>query len=242
MTPGSILDETTLTDLVESSELTNEEESSLLEPLPKSIDNDVTATTASESCDEGERSVSDLKPAAELQFGWPTKDTEPDDRRDERRKERDRRLLRQHRENCRGPKKRKKQYRRLEHQIRLDRIHEEVGEENITHEDKKENKQDQNQDATQRHVGEAVAIDSKDISPTRMRRVKEIARERITKRPLHQPKNTRRLEKVSNPEPQVTFVFRMVEGGPVVRSIRLYTCAANRYAKMRSNRRFKPGD
>ena len=72
--------------------------------------------------------------------------------------------------------------------------------------------------------------------------MKEIARESITKRSLHQPKNTRRVEKVSNPELQVTFMFRMVKGRTVVMSIQLYTCAANRYAKMKSNRRFKPGD
>ena len=80
------------------------------------------------------------------------------------------------------------------------------------------------------------------ISQIRTCQVREAARERIKKSHLLQTNNTRRIKKVGNPGLRVTFVVRMVRGLSVVRSIQLYTCAANRYAKMRSNRRFKPGD
>ena len=77
LTPDSNIDEATLTEenptcydtnLAESTDLINEEESTLLELLPKSKDDDVTATTAGESCDESKSIVSDIKPVSELQL------------------------------------------------------------------------------------------------------------------------------------------------------------------------------
>ena len=98
---------------------------------------------------------------------------------------------------------------------------------------------------TLRDVGEEDTIDSKlksIITHARMRKRKEIARERIAKRLPPQPKNTVSIKKVRNPGLHVTFMFWMIKWWTVVTSIQPYTCAANRYAKMRSNRRFKPGD
>ena len=98
---------------------------------------------------------------------------------------------------------------------------------------------------TLRDVGEEDTIDSKlknVITHARMRKRKETARERIAKRLPPQPKNAVSIKKVRNPGLHVTFVFRMIKWWTVVTSILPYICTANRYDKMRSNRRFKPGD
>ena len=81
----------------------------------------------------------------------------------------------------------------MEHQIELCSIREDIGEENTTHENSKENKRDQNQCVTLRDVGEDDTIDPKlkeDITHARIRKRKEIARERIAKRLLPQSKIT----------------------------------------------------
>ena len=205
----------------------------------------MTATTAEGSWDESGSMSSDFKPVADTHPFCPKADTVTNIRGEETRKERDRRLLRQHRENYKGPKKRRKQHRRLEHHTRMTSIHEDIGEEIITHENARENKGEQYQYITQTYMGVAVAVDSKlkeDVTHTRTRKMEKFAREMIKKRSVHKSKNTRRTKKVSNPGLRVTFVFRMVKWWTVFMSILPYTCAANRYANMRSNWRFKPGD
>ena len=76
----------------------------------------------------------------------------------------------------------------------------------------------------------------------RMMRVTQITRERTRKKPWRQPANARRIKKVRNTGAWVNSVHRIAKWWTMVASIQSYTCAANRYAKFRSNRRFKPGD
>ena len=75
-----------------------------------------------------------------------------------------------------------------------------------------------------------------------MMRIEHITRERTRKKFWRQPANARRIKKVRNTGAGVNSVCRIAKWWTMVASIQSYTCAANRYAKFRSNRRFKPGD
>ena len=81
------------------------------------------------SWDESGSIISDVEPGIESQHICELNDTVLNIGGQETRKERERRLLRQHRETFRGPKERKKQFRQSKHYTRLDVIHENFGEE-----------------------------------------------------------------------------------------------------------------
>ena len=97
--------------------------------FPRFKEDKATATTAEESWDESGSLTSDLESLIDPQPIGRTIDTVPNIEVQETRKERDRRLLREHRSTYRGSKERKKIVWRSRHQTRLDSIHENDGEE-----------------------------------------------------------------------------------------------------------------
>ena len=118
------------TDLAEeSAEALTEEEGIIPDNSTTFKGDEATATTAEESWDESGSLTSDLESVIDPQPIGRTIDTVSNIEVQETRKERDRRLLRQHRATYRGPKERKKIFRHSRHQNRLDSIHENDGEE-----------------------------------------------------------------------------------------------------------------
>ena len=73
-------------------------------------------------------------------------------------------------------------------------------------------------------------------------RIEQITRERTRKNLWRQPANAKRIKKVRNTGSWVNGVRQIAKWWTMFALIQSYTCAANRYAKFRSNRRFKPGD
>ena len=144
-------------------------------------------------------------------------------------------MLRQHRETYRGPKERKKIVRRSRHQNHLASIHE-----NDVEEDR-----DQASSTSLKDLRIAPAADSvlKEVI-VNVRRLKslQITNRRMRRRPWYRSQNKRRTKKSCNACIYTNCVLRIVKWWAVTSTIQSYTCSANRYAKMRSNRRFKPGD
>jgi len=207
----------------------------LLGNLSKFEEDEVTATTADESWDESGSITSDFESVTDTQPSCITINTGSIIGGQETRKEGERRLLRQHRESYRGPKKNKKHFCRSNHQARLDIIHEAVGEEI----------REEVPCTTQREVRFAPTAGTElkeDIVNAMSMKTMQIMRKKTRKRSWYQPQNKRRIKKPSNSCSRIKFVRQMVKWWAITTSIQSYTCAANRYAKMRSNRRFKPGD
>ena len=73
-------------------------------------------------------------------------------------------------------------------------------------------------------------------------RIEQITRERTRKNLWRQPAKAKRIKKVRNNGSWFIGVRQIAKWWTIVTSIQSYTCAANRHAKFRSNRRFKPGD
>ena len=150
--------------------------------------------------------------------------------------ERDRRLLRQHRDTYKGPNLRNKPRRWLKHQTQLDSICEKVEE---------EDDRSKNQRTLQKDGKVSAVTDSEgkeEIANVGMMRIAQITRERTRKKPWRQPVNARRIKIDRNTGAHANCGLRITKWWTMIASIQPYTCAANRYAKFRSNRRFKPGD
>ena len=217
------------------SEALTEEEGITLENLTKFKGDDATATTAEETWDESGSLTSELELVIVPQSLHRTIDTDPNIGVQETRKERDRRLLRQHCATCRGPKERKKTFRHSRHQTRLDSIHENDGEEG----------RDQTSSTIPKDLRIAPVADSElEEVAINVRRLKsmQITRKRTRRRFWYQSQNKRRTKTSSNSSVCNNCWLQMVKWWAMTMIIGTYSCAANRYAKMRSNRRFKPGD
>ena len=224
------------TDLAEeSAEALAEEEGIILENFSKFKEDEATATTTEESWDESGSLTSNLESMIDLQPIGRTIDTVPNIEVQETRKERDRRLLRQHRATCRGPKERKKTFRHSRHQTRLDSIHENDGEEG----------RDQASSTIPKDLRIAPVADSElEEVAINVRRLKsmQITKKRTRRRSWHRSQNKRRTKTSSNSGVRNNCLLQMVKWWAMTMIIGTYSCAANKYAKMRSNRRFKPGD
>ena len=59
---------------------------------------------------------------------------------------------------------------------------------------------------------------------------------------LQKDKNARRTKRVRDTGTWINCAYQIVMWWTMIASMQPYTCAANRYAKFGSNRRFKPGD
>ena len=94
----------------DSTEVMREEEGVLLDNFSKFKDDKVTTTTADESWDESGSMTSDFESVIESQPIGQTTDTLLSIGAHETRKERDKILLKQHRETYRGPKERTKSF------------------------------------------------------------------------------------------------------------------------------------
>ena len=70
----------------------------------------------------------------------------------------------------------------------------------------------------------------------------QIKGKRKRRKPWYRSHAKRRTKKSSNPGVCNSWLLQMVKWWAMTMIIGTYSCAANRYAKMRSNRRFKPGD
>ena len=77
-----------------------------------------------------------------------------------------------------------------------------------------------------------------------VRRLKsmQITRKRTRRRFWYQSQNKRRTKTSSNSSVCNNCLLQMVKWWAMTMIIGTYSCAANRHAKMKSNRRFKPGD
>jgi len=218
----------------ETTEVSTEEEGICLENFSSFKDDEVTATTADESWDESGSITSDVEPMIEPQSICELNDTLLNFGGQETRKEQERRLLRQHRETFRGPKERKKRFSRSKHCTPLDVIHENVGEE----------KQEQIQCTNQKEVRIVPIADPElkevIINPRRLKSM-QIKGKRKRRKPWYRS-HVKRTKKSSNPGVCNSWLLQMVKWWAMTMIIGTYSCAANRYAKMRSNRRFKPGD
>ena len=237
--------ETTLTEedpsadniiLAEFSGLLREEKSTLLELPSKPNDDDVTAMTADESWDESGSMSSDSKSVVDTCSFHPKALTGTDIRREESRKERDRRLLRQHRESCKGPNLKNKPRRRIKHRTQLDSICEIVEEEDDTSNNQRTLQNDETIPAVTNLEGK------EEIVNVGMMKIAQITRERTRKKHWRQPVNARRIKIDRNTGTHANCGLRITKWWTMIALIQPYTCAANRYAKFRSNRRFKPGD
>ena len=84
--------------------------------------------------------------------------------------------------------------------------------------------------------------DNAEIVKARMMKMARISREVIRKKPCRQPTNSRRIKRVRITETWINCAAQFGKWWIMTASMQPYTCAANRYAKFRSNRRYKPGD
>lgn len=211
------------------------EEGSILENFPKFKEDKATATTTGESWDESGILASDLDLMIDPQPIGRTIDTVPNIEVQETRKERDRRLLRQHCATYRGPKERKKIFRHSRHQNCLDSIHENDGEEG----------RNQASSTIPKDLKIAPVADSElEEVVINVRRLKsmQITRERMRRRFWYRSQNKRRTKTSSNSSVCNNCWLQMVKWWAMTMIIGTYSCAANRYAKMWSNKRFKAGD
>ena len=176
-------------------------------------DDEATTTKADESWEEGGSSISKFEPGTYIQPFRLTTNTGPDIERQEASKERDKRLLRQYIKANKFPNLRNKFCQRFKNQTQLDSIREKVDED-----------------------------DNAEIVKARMMKMARISREVTRKKPCHQPTNSRRIKRVRITGTWINCAVQIGKWWIMTASMQPYTCAANRYAKFGSNRRFKPGD
>ena len=96
-----------------------------------------------------------------------------------------------------------------------------------------------------RRIKNSTVTDSEakeEIGNVRMMKMTQNTRESTRKISCRQPTNARRIKRVRNTGTYIKCALRIVKWWTMTASIQPYTCAANRYAKFRSYRRFKPGD
>ena len=162
----------------------------------------------------------------------------------ETRKEQERRLLRQYRESCTVPTKRMKTRRHSRHKSKLERIQEETNKvhptgpaSNITHAVAPAAVSVRKGDSVNRRseLDETGAISG-------LPAMLQVLKQNTKKKHRRQPRNSRKTKKTSVGGGQKSFMYPTVKWLPVVLLIAPYCSAADRFAKMRSNRRFKPGD
>ena len=82
----------------------------------------------------------------------------------------------------------------------------------------------------------------KEFVKARMMKMARNTRESTMKKPCRQRTKAMRIKRVRNNGTWFNCALQIVKWWTMTELIQPYGCAANRYAKFRSNRRFKPGD
>ena len=194
-------------------------------------DDEATTTTVDESWEERGSSISIFEPGIDIQPFRLTTNTGPNIGRQETSKERDRRLLRQHLETKKLPNLRNNFWRRFNHQTQLG---------SMCDENACEDHRTLQKDTKISTVTGSKA--KKEIRNVRMTKMAQNKKKSSRKKPYKYPVNAMRIKRVRNTGTCVNCALQTVKWWTMTASIQPYTCGANRYAKFRSNRRFKPGD
>ena len=120
-------------------------------------------------------------------------------------------------------------------ETQMDSILENVEEEDVTHEVYVLIKNEETANVTD-------SKGKKEIVQTKMRNMARSTRKSIKKKPCCYPTKARRVKRVRNTGTWINCALQFVKCWTMIALSRPYTCAANRYAKFGSNKRFKPGD
>ena len=162
----------------------------------------------------------------------------------ETRKEQERRLLRQYRDSGVTPKVRRKTRRQNRHQLKMERIQEETKEyhppgpasnTSTTIAPATVSVRKRDPDSRRLELDKTGAIPR---LPAMLHALKQKTRKKHWRQPLH----SRKTKKTGVDGGQRPFTRPTVKWLPAILLIAPYCSAADRFAKMRSNKRFKPGD